>query len=482
MHRKKIAIAGAGIAGLSAAARLAALGHEVHLFDKNAVPGGKLGLLETDGYSFDTGPSLFTQPYLLESLFQDCGKRLSDYFQYISLDVSTHYFWQDGTFLKAHKNHDTLAGAIENAMHVDPTPTLRHLEDCRRAYEAIGTIFLDEPIHKLKTWMSPRILRALKALKLPWLTQTMHDYHQRVLNHPHLVQLFDRFATYNGSDAYRAPAMLCMIAHLELNEGAGYPTGGMISIPRALHQLCKDLGVQVHLQTDVQQILHERTYAHGLVVNGARFDADVVIAAGDVHHVYTHLLRDCKRAAFLERDERSDSAFVFYWGIGHSFPQLHLHNIFFATQNDRTQNVYVNITSKMEEGIHAPMGKENWFTMIVVPPAGNDVSQEAVAEQTLRAHALGQVSRMLGQDVAPLIELERTLSPTRIQQQTYAYRGALYGTASNKTMAAFHRHPNRHARIQNLFFAGGTVHPGGGIPLCLRSGRIVSDMVSGRIR
>lgn len=476
-----IAVIGAGIAGLASAARLAAKGHTVHLFDKNSQPGGKLGLWQQDGYSFDTGPSLFTQPYVLEQVFKDCGKPLADYFSYEALPVSTHYFWQDGVRLKAYTNHDTLAAEIETQLQVDPKPTLRLLQRCKEAYEAIGTIFLDEPIHQWKTWASPRILRAIAALKIPYITSSMHEYHKQSLNHPHLVQLFDRFATYNGSDAYRAPAMLSMIAHLELNEGAFYPKGGMIAIPKALHRLCVDMGVHCHFDTAVTAINYSGNKVTEIRTSrGDIVRTDIVVAAGDIHHIYSRLLKDIEQTHAIEKEERSDSAFVFYWGVNKSFPNLHLHNIFFSdkdrTENpeDRIPNLYVNITSKMEEGLHAPTGSENWFTMIVTKP-GQDNRQ---LETEYRRKARSLLRQVLGEDIATHVTLEAVLSPKKIEQQTFCYRGALYGTSSNHPMAAFRRHPNRHKKLTNLYFAGGTVHPGGGIPLCLRSARIVSDMIT----
>lgn len=473
---RKVAVIGAGIAGLAGAARLAAKGFSVHLFDKNETPGGKLGFFTQNGYAFDTGPSLFTQPWQLEQLFSDCGKNLADYLTFSPLDISTHYFWEDGKTLPTYTNHDLLAAAIEQRLKVDPRPTLRHLALCRVAFEAIGSIFLDEPIHELKTWLQPRILKALRQLRLPWLTQSMHAYHTHVLNHPHLIQLFDRFATYNGSDPNRAPAMLCMIAHLEMNEGIAYPHGGMIAIVHALYRLCLDLGVQVHLQTPVLAITTSHQAATGLQTRQGTLATDYVLAAGDIHYVYTNLLKQPRHRPASLREERSDSAFVFYWGLRGQRPQLGLHNILFSADKHISNNIYINITAKQEpSGAHAPPDAENWFMMFVAPP--HTRLDEAKRSKALEVFARTQVKTMLGFDPLPEIEVSSILTPALIEQQTLAYQGALYGTASNHPMAAFARHPNRHRHLQNLFFAGGTVHPGGGIPLCLRSARIASQMI-----
>jgi phytoene desaturase len=485
---KKIIIIGSGIAGLASAARLAAQGHDVTVFEKNATYGGKLGLLQQDGYTFDTGPSLFTQPYLLEELFAACGAKLSDVFTYQSLAVNTHYFYEDGTSVIAYKELGKLAEEISNKIGVPSEKILSFAGEMKELYEHIGTIFLNEPIHQLSTWTTKRIPKALAHLKWNYLFQTMHDFHVQRLQEPRLVQLFDRFATYNGSDPYQAPAMLSMIAHLEMNEGAYYPTGGMVSIPNAVYGLCTLLGVKFQFNTKVERIVTQEKKVTGAQVNGTLIPADIVISNSDIYNTYKYLLQDEPHAKKVQQQERSSSAIIFYWGIKHSFPQLHLHNIFFSEQyqaefnsifkqhtifNDPT--VYVNITSKMEPQ-HAPAGAENWF-VLVNTPAADAATSKGWAEQ-VRANTLQKLSRMLHTDIESLIATEAILTPELIEHQTGSYLGALYGTNSNNKMAAFLRHANVSKTYNNLYFCGGTVHPGGGIPLCLRSAKLVSDAIA----
>jgi len=495
VRKRKAVVIGSGIAGLACAARAAAAGWEVDVLEQSEQTGGKLGLLETEGYAFDTGPSLFTQPYLLEELFADCGTRLSDYFSYRTLDEGTQYFWPDGTQLHAHparlSEELTRAGIPHN-----PADVVRYLADAARLYERVGRIFLDEPIHEWKTWLSPRIPPALAATRLGHLTQNLHTWNARHLRHPKLVQLFDRFATYNGSDPYRCPAMLSTIAHLEFGEPVGYPEGGMISIPRAVRRLCEDLGARFHTGTAARRILVDgRNRATGVeTTTGERLDADAVVSNADVHTTYASLLSNARMARRTARGERSTSGVVFYWGVRGTFPALRLHNIFFsedyrqefadlrAGRLPADPTVYVNITSKMEPQ-HAPPGCENWFVLINAPALEGE-RREGRGERSpdverLRGAVVEKISRALRVDVAPLIVAEKILDPAGIQAQTGAHRGALYGTASNAPMAAFNRHPNRSSRYAGLYFCGGTVHPGGGIPLCLRSGRLAAEAMGG---
>ena len=483
-------IIGSGIAGLSCAARLAAAGWSVDVFEKNGYAGGKLGLLKKEGYTFDTGPSLFTQPYLLEELFSDCGKNIAHYFSYRALDEGTQYFWPDGTRLHAHpaRLSDELTKA---GIPHSPGGLRQYLRDAADLYEHVGRIFLDEPIHEWKTWLQKSILTALAHTKRRHLTQSLHTYNRAALRHPKLVQLFDRLATYNGSDPYRCPAMLMQIAHLEYDETVGYPEGGMASIPRAMQSLCEDLGVRFHFDAAVERIVVQDRRAVGVEVDGKRLLAGTIVSAGDVYYTYAHLLEDARKAAAIKKQERSTSGVVFYWGVRASFPELRLHNIFFSEDYAKEfadlragslptdPTVYVNITSKMEPH-HAPAGCENWFVLVNAPAgAVNDekriVNNDPAGMMKLRDIVVRKISKALKVDVAPLIASEDILDPAGIDAQSGSYLSALYGTASNTAMAAFNRHPNRSRKYPGLFFCGGTVHPGGGIPLCLRSGRLAAQ-------
>ncbi len=483
MQPQKVAVIGSGIAALAAATRLAAGGFAVTVFEKNDYAGGKLGHLESAGYQFDRGPSLFTQAHLFDQHFIDCGRRREDYFQYERLEEGTRYFWNDGIRLEAFPNPEKRAKEWLDKLGISTEATEKYLLNAADVYAHIGSIFLDQPIGEWRTWLHPQILKALRYTKLPYLTKTLHQYNAKQLGHPKLVQLFDRFATYNGSDPYRCPAMLLTIAHLELTEGAYYPAGGLYALPKALRKLAEDLGVQFQLATTVQRILRDGKTIKGVNTSAGFFEADAVVSNSDIVYTYEELLGDAKRAQKWKTPERSSSGVVFYWGIKKEFPQLALHNIFFAEDYQaefqalaggqavyEDPTIYLNISSKLEAS-HAPAGSENWFILLNAPPA----KQSAETLEQLKAIVIKKLERILGTDIAPYIETGIVLDPAGIAGWTHAWKGALYGTASNDTMAAFRRHPNRSSAYPGVYFAGGTVHPGGGIPLCMRSGKLCAD-------
>ena len=487
-NQSKAIIIGAGIGGIASAIRLAVMGFEVIVFEKNSYPGGKLSHFSKEGYQFDAGPSLFTQPALIEELFTLANEPIADYFQYEALPISCKYFYEDGTILNAYTDKDKFAQELEEKLGEDGNKLKHYLKQASITYNEIGSIFLNYSLHKFSTLTKAPIFKALKAVRGSLLFNTLNGVNKASFAKSKTVQLFNRYATFNGSNPYKAPGMLSLIPHLDNNIGTFYPKGGMISITNALYQLAKKKGVKFHFECPVASIITENNKAKAVKVNSHIVDADVIISNMDVYFTYKELLKDATKAKSILKQERSSSAFIFYWGINATFPDLELHNIFFAEDykaefdalfktkilcNDPT--VYVNITSKCEPGIHAPNGKENWFVMVNAPAnVGQDWKQFQI---NYRKAIIDKLNRLLKTDIEPLIEVEEVLTPETIQSRTASYMGSLYGTSSNNKMAAFLRHPNFTSSIRNLYFVGGSVHPGGGIPLCLQGAKIMTGLV-----
>ncbi len=489
MSRKfKAFIIGSGIAGISTAIRIAVNNFDVTVFEKNACPGGKIGLLEKDGYTFDTGPSLFVQPENIEELFKLAGEDIHEYFNYKPVNIGCKYFYEDGTVINAYTDKKKFAHELNTTTGESQEKTLVYINEAGSIYKNIGTIFLNHSLHKTSTLKRANILKALRNTKSNYLFSTLHQSNKKQFSNAHTVQLFDRYATYSGSNPYQAPGMLKLIPHIEFSEGVFYPEGGMISIINALYKLAVKKGVQFKFKTEVQKIIVDEHKAKGIVVDNKNLQADVIISNTDVYFTYLNLLNDKRKADIVLKQERSSSAIIFYWGIKKEFKQLELHNIFFSTNYEAEfdaifkqkilysdPTVYVNITSKFEPGLHAPANKENWFVMVNVA-SDKKMSEENIIK-TCRQNILSKLSRLLNEDVESLIETEDVLHPQLIEANTSSYLGALYGTSSNTKSAAFFRHPNFSKDMQRLYFAGGSVHPGGGIPLCLKSAQITSDII-----
>ena len=485
---KTVGIIGSGIGGLATAIRLANRGMNVTVFESNSYAGGKVTEFWQNGFRFDAGPSLFTLPTLLDDLFTSCGRNPADYYQYAPLDIITNYFYPDGTLLKAYSDPHKFAEECKNKTGVPKEKVLEHLEKSREMYELTADIFLFSSMHRWQTYFNKNALKTLLKLHKIDGLRSMHAANKAQFDSPKMVQLFNRYATYNGSDPYKAPATLNVIPHLEFNNGAFFLKGGIHSITKSLLKLANELGVVFQYNAPVSKIIVENGRATGVTAKGKTVPFDFLVSNMDVVNTYRKLMPNEKHPEKTLNQPRSTSALIFYWGINKVFPKLDVHNIFFsgdyATEFDFLSSkkdiyldptVYVHISSKFDQR-DAPAGKENWFTMINAPHLAGQDWEKLVS--SARKNIISKLSRMLGESIEPLIECESVLTPGEIESRTSSYLGALYGSSSNNRLAAFLRHPNFSRRIKGLYFCGGSVHPGGGMPLCLASAKIVDELVT----
>jgi phytoene desaturase len=484
---KKVIVIGSGIAGLAVSIRLALKGYDVKVFEQNSYPGGKLSSFSIKDYRFDAGPSLFTMPHLVTELFKLAGEDVKNYFEFSKKEIACNYFWQDGTSFTAYGERKKFLKEVEKIFGEPQYNVDKYLKKAKKKYDLTSSLFLEQSLHKVKTFISLDTLKALFQLKTFELQKSLHQANTQSFSSPHLIQLFDRYATYNGSDPYQTSGIMTLIQHLESAYGTFVPKKGMVSITESLYGLAKRLGVKFSFETVVKEIKVELGVISGIKTKSGSFSSDYVISNMDVFHTYKKLLPNEILPINRLKQERSSSAVIFYWGIKQSFPDLDLHNIFFSKNykkefqaifKDKTVSedptIYINITSKEVVG-DAPKGCENWFIMINTPADhGQDWTQIV---NRLRSHIITNISKRLNVNLKNLIVCEEVLTPPDIESKTQSYMGALYGASSNDTMAAFLRHPNFSNRIKNLYFCGGSVHPGGGIPLCLLSAKIVDELM-----
>jgi phytoene desaturase len=500
----KIAIIGAGIGGIATAIRLANKGHEVEIFEANNYPGGKLSEFQQGEYRFDAGPSLFTMPQFVTELFELSNRNPSEYFKYNKLPEICRYFWDDGTRLNVSADITEFAQDVENNLGEPAENIIQFLANAAFKYKILSGLFLEDSLHKVSTWTSKKAFKGYLNLYKLGIFRTMNKANESFFKQPKTVQLFNRYATYNGSDPYQTPATLNIIPHLEYNVGAFFPKDGMFGITQSLVNLAKDLGVKFHFGAKVEEILVENEKAIGLRVKDSNSEvkntnSPTAAAAYTIHHssliisnmdvtpTYRKLLPNAKHPDKILNQAKSGSGLIFYWGIKKEFKKLGLHNIFFSNDYKTEFNyqfqkktiyydptIYLNITSKLKKD-DAPEGCENWFVLLNAP-ANDGQNWDAIIAEA-RQNVIDKLSRNLGVNVADLIENESILDPRSIEMRTSSAQGALYGNSSNNKFAAFLRHSNFSSEIKNLYFVGGSVHPGGGIPLALSSAKIVADMI-----
>jgi len=295
-----------------------------------------------------------------------------------------------------------------------------------------------------------------------------------------------------GASPYQAPATLNVIAHVELNGGVWYPQGGIYTIANSLTQLAQDLGVEIRTESPVKQITIANGEANGVILtNGTKLTAEAVVANVDVATAYEQLLPqeivNLRRLNRLKQVEPSCSGFMLLLGVKGTYPNLAHHNIFFSSDYPREfdqifrqgipptePTIYVAITAKTDPA-HAPAGCENWFVLVNAPPLGDQFDWNAQTAP-YRELVLNHLATY-GLDIRPHIRTEKIFTPEDIARQSGARRGALYGASSNNPFTAFQRPHNRAPDVKGLYFAGGTAHPGGGVPMVMLSGQVAARLV-----
>jgi phytoene desaturase len=487
VQEQPVVIVGAGLGGLAAAIHLAAAGRRVVVCEKNERVGGKLNSVAEHGYTFDIGPSLLTMPWVLRDTLAAAGLRLEDELDLAALDPICRYRWPDGAHFDMAASLASLLAEIERLEPRDVAGFLRFFAYTAGIYEAALGPFLLQPFEGLRALLRPAVLAS--SLTIDPL-RSVDAAVRSFFRSPHLRQVFNRYATYNGSSPYRAPATFNIIPYVELAQGAWYVRGGLYTIARALERAAVRLGVEIRTSAPVTRIvLRGRQAAAVALANGDILAASSVVVNADPRYAYRALIEGARRAAAsVERLELSSSGFVMLLGLSRTYPQLAHHNIFFSTDYPREfaaifdlgvpapdPTIYVNLTSPIDPQ-HAPAGHTNMFVLVNAPAHTGRIAwqREAPGYGDLLVRKL---ERMGLSDLSAHIAYQRIITPSDFEQLYNAPGGAIYGMASNTPWAAFLRPPLRAPGLRGLYFVGGGTHPGGGIPLVLLSGRAVSQRV-----
>lgn len=483
---KTCAVIGSGIGGLAAAIRLAAKGLKVDVFETNTYPGGKLRESYSGGFRFDTGPTVFTMPHLIDELFTLSGKDPRSYFQYSRLDTAFNYFFEDGTCIHLYSDVERFAQELEEKTADSKEDFYRFLRDVEDKYNLINEVFIENSLHLVRNYFTRRVAVGLANFNKIEAFKTMEEGNRKFFRDPRLLQLFNKYALYVGSNPLVAPATLNLIPHLVVKNGTYVAEHGMYAIVKALVKLAEDMGVTFHFNSFVEEILMKDKNAIGVRVQGRDINYDRIVSNMDVYYTYEKLLPGVKKPKRHLNQPKSSSVISFYWGVQGVHPQLGMHNMLFA-KNERDEydavfngkticddpSVYVCITSKQVPQ-DAPEGCENWFILVTAP---NEQGQDwdEIVKRT-RKNVLAKINRMLSISLDGKILTEEIMTPPDVRTRYWSAFGAVFGNSSNSIMSAFLRHPNFSRQVKGLYFVGGSVHPGAGIPMCLNSAKILDKI------
>lgn len=486
---KEAVVIGAGLAGLASSCLLARRGYEVTVLEKNSTPGGKMQELQMDSYRFDTGPSLFTMPFILKKLFEECGERFDDYLELTEPDPLCRYFFPDGTIFNNYAERDQSLAEIEKFAPEDREAYARFLDYSEGLYNKTADAFLFNTLFSLRDLKHVKWSDFLKIDAFSTVSDKVDHYFQS----DYLRKFFKRFTTYNGSSPFQAPATLNVIPHVELNMGGYYVKGGMYRIAESLFDLGKSLGVTFRFEATVKEITVSAKKATCVkLVNGESVSSDLVFANSDATDTLLNLLPETAVSARKKRRQRalepSCSGFVLMLGCNRSWDELAHHNIFFSEnyQEEFDQifkrkklpddpTIYVANTSHTDPD-HAPRSGSNLFILVNAPYLAEGQDWNTL-EMTYPGLLLDKLEHSGLSGLKESINSSKVITPEKFETLYRSNKGSIYGTSSNSRFAAFLRPRNRLKSIRNLYLVGGSTHPGGGIPLVIQSAFHAVDLL-----
>ncbi|NBC67364.1 MAG: phytoene desaturase [Bacteroidetes bacterium] len=476
----KATVIGAGIGGLAVACLLAEKGYDVTLFEKNSTPGGKMQQYREKGYRFDTGPSLFTMPFILNKLFKTCGEDLYDYLSFSELEPLCRYFYPDGTLFDNYSEPEKSVNEIKSFAPGDADTYKKFLNYSKDLYQKTADAFLFNPLYDFSDLrdLNFKDFLGIDAFK------TVSQKVDQQFTSPYLRKFFKRFTTYNGSSPFKAPATLNVIPHVELNQGGYYVNGGLYQIAESLHQLGEKLGVKFSFNTEVKKIIVEDDNITGIQEDdGSIYSTDILFSNADATETILNLLPDQsisrRRKSKQQSIEPSCSGFVLLLGCSKQWDQLKHHNIFFSENYEKEfedifdkkimpedPTIYIANTSYSDSN-HAPKNSSNLFILVNSPYV--DKQDWETIKNKYSSFLIKQLEERGIAGLNESIEIKKVITPKDFYEKHLSNRGSIYGTSSNSRMAAFLRPRNKERTFNNLYMVGGSTHPGGGIPLVIQS-------------
>ena len=492
MQGSRVAIIGAGLGGMSAAISLRAAGYEVEVFEKNAQMGGKLNLLEQDGYTFDLGPSIFTLPAIFEDLFKRAGKEMKDYVQLDSVTPHWRNFFEDGLVLDLFEEKDLMRKELDKL----PGDSAEHwkelqsfLEYARQQYHIIDSGYLKEGLDGL--WEFLRHYGIGKIGKEIDYRPTMSEAIEKRLSDPKLRNIFEYFIKYVGSSALAAPGYMNMMPIIQFDFGLWYVRGGMYRLAEGMAKLMDEMGIKVHLEADVTSITREGKQVTGLsLADGRNLPFDLVVSNMEVIPTYERLLDESpKFMSKLEKFKPACSGLVIHLGTDRVYPQLAHHNFVYSeNQHKHFQTVFEKgqlpddptlyvVAPTRTDPSKAPEGGDNIKILPHIPPLSDDGSITHEDYLALRERVLDKMERLCTPDLRKHIVTEDFLTPVDLERMYRSNKGAIYGVVSDWKLNYGFKAPKTSSKYKNLYFCGGSINPGGGMPMVVLSGQKVADRI-----
>ena len=487
-NNKHVVVIGAGLGGLSAAISLASEGFTVQLLEKNDKVGGKLNIMTQDGFTFDLGPSILTMPHIFEALFSRVGKNMADYVGIEKVEPHWRNFFEDGSVIDLCADTENQRRELDKLGPDTFAEFERFMAYSRKLGSETEAGYFAKGLDTF--WELLKFYGPLRSLNFD-VFRNMDQGVRRFISNPKLVDILNYFIKYVGSSPYDSPALMNLMPYIQYEYGLWYVKGGMYGMAQAMEKLALELGVSIRLNTEVVEIRHQDTIASAVVLqDGEALAADIVVSNMEVIPAMQKLLHSpANELKKMQRFEPSCSGLVLHLGVDKIYPQLAHHNFFYSDHprehfdavfkshrlsDDPT--IYLVAPCKTDPS-QAPKGCEIIKILPHIPHIDPDKPLTADDYRALRERVLVKLERMGLTDLRQHIVTEEYWTPLDIEAKYYSNQGSIYGVVADRWKNLGFKAPQRSSQFSNLYFVGGSVNPGGGMPMVTLSGQLVRDKI-----
>lgn len=490
--KKKIIVIGAGVGGLATAVRLQSQGYDVTIYEKFDRVGGKMNLIAGDGYNFDLGPTIVMMPEVYEDVFKFAGVNPKDYIPMEKIEPMYSLYYDDGDKLKVTTDYVEMNKMLEGISYNDAQGFYEYIAEIYRRYLVAKDDFIERSFRGPKDFYNPYTIK--QTFKLKTFDSAYHTI-SKYLEDDKLRKMLSFQTLYIGISPYNGPSIYTIIPMVEMLYGVWFIKGGMYTMANAMERLFKELGGNVYLNSEVDEIIFKDKKAIGIRLNGKEIYADYIVCNADFPYAMKNLVKD-KEVKGKYTDEKIDkmkyscSCFLMYLGIDKKLDQMDCHNVFFAKDFDKNiediftgtvpedPSFYAYVPTKMDESL-APKGKESLYVLVPVPELSKSKEnwdEEFVNEYKERI--LNIISNKINErDLKAHIEFEKLITPNDFKDKFNVYNSATFGLAPTLFQSNYYRPHNKYKYAENLYFAGSSVHPGAGVPMVLTSAKLACEEI-----
>jgi phytoene desaturase len=486
---KSAVVIGAGIGGIATAIYLAKSGYNVAIYEKNPGPGGRCGQLIRDGHRFDLGATMLLMPGIYREVFDSLGIPLFENDDIKPLEELYKIYFDNNEIIIFSQDENIMKAQLEKIEPGSFKKSQKYVSDGYEIFQIGMNKLIGRNFDNLFQFANFRNVGMLIKLKT---YISNYSYVKKFFRNTHLRMAYTFQNIYVGQSPFNSPALFSMVPAAELTEGSFFPKGGMFTIVEKLVNEAKSSGIQFHYKKPVSKIITNRKRGESVILeDGSEIRADIIVANADLPYVYRELLPDRLKSLRLDRMKYSCSAICYHWGLDKIYPQLGHHSVFLSDGfRDGLDRIFKDksVSDNPSFYVHAPVrtdslaAPQNHDTLSVVVGAGHLDKRKKQDWDDLKKktrRAVIQRLKQLGlEDIEDHIKFEVCYTPENWESACNISRGSVFGSlAHNLLQMGYFRPHNQHSRYKNLFFVGGSTHPGNGIPNVLLSAKLTAERI-----